>query len=894
MKNKAAHLIICVGTLAGEVATRIKQACSKSQDFNNFVRYVVLDTAWDNVAFDGLEEREKLLLQGLPVSDIKSNPTAYPAFSQVVMEQMEDVGQLAAGAMRPTTTYAALIWRYQELESKILVGLQELGSLPVDGPASIWVLGSSASTTGRGTWLEVLMAARSVIKKIGAYHPLNGVAVDSEGLVPSDLPLRQRLQGTFFREMERADLSSVDRPIPRPHDVPWVFGLPADHVFRFCGATQDSNLSSVNELIANVSDWFITSLLNPVVYQLVSGPKGDRARLLPNVPTTDGHPIDPRSRYLICSGVSAITLNTAAVNQFVEAERGALTLNRVRGLKQPDVRNLVREFRLHYDALANEAEEVHLLAKVVGPTRELLTAWEKGSLEAWPGQVQNTKRNLAKYVEQATATVGGKVAKTIARIKDNIHERLTSFFHGKSSQGAGLETLGLNGAVALLTDAIQQADAASGKATAQMNNNTNLADSHRRIDEHLSKLGRVKMFNKDRRDDVVRELETAYSHAMRTVVAQGVQDGVVELRTWLQERLKVVRKAQGVVDQSLKVLERNKALALATTSNGSTLHLLTTEVEMQSAAATAQLIQPAFVESATGTLLEKLGEQFETLVGNLANSSPDELAQQAVGENTAVAPIVADLTGYFPTAFEAKFSRDDERVEALRWLVQKSKPLGGRVDLMLEHRLPAHARPAFQRNQALLLPATLAAKLAPVLAQLGVPANRIRAVEGLDAIVCVDEFLGLPAHAFPYLRMVGKLVPEDRDARAATTIARWGCEWLPSIDNCDPCQDWFPQDFLAAGMMLGAVQETGGEVVFHRSGGGQVTLGSSLEAAAVTLSQDGVCHDLKKAIKTVLANNSPGWLERLRHQAAARGVAAEQLDLAGRKLSVFQNRLGRA
>lgn len=103
--------------------------------------------------------------------------------------------------------------------------------------------------------------------------------------------------------------------------------------------------------------------------------------------------------------------------------------------------------------------------------------------------------------------------------------------------------------------------------------------------------------------------------------------------------------------------------------------------------------------------------------------------------------------------------------------MERSKPLGGKVDSMLEHRLPEHARPAYQRNRAALVPTKLAAKLAPILTQLGMPANRIRSVDNLDSIVCVDELLGLPAHAFPFLRLVGGLVPEDRDAKAATTIA---------------------------------------------------------------------------------------------------------------------------
>lgn len=893
MENRAAHLIICVGTLAGLVAARLKQACAKSADYINFVRLLVLDTAWDDLAFEVLEEREKFVLQGLPVSEIKSNPAAFPAFKQIVVEQMENVGQLAAGAMRPTTTYAALVWKYQELESRILVALQELGALPSDGPASIYVVGSSASTTGRGTWLEALMASHRVVRKLGTFHPIYGVAIDSEGLAPDQLALRQRNQGTFYRELERADLSSQARPIPRPHDIPWTFGRPADHVFRFCGATQDGNLTSVDELMAHVTDWMLTTLVNPVVHHLVSGPKGDRARLLPNVARTDGHPLDPRSRYFNCSGVSAITLNTASVNQYVEAERGFRTLDRIRGIKQPEVQNLMREFRLQYDALTNEAEEVLLLAKVSGQIRELRVLWDSSSLDVWHGHVQNTKHNLAKLIEQATATVAARSTKAITRIADGIDARLTSFLSGGSTHGSGVQTLGLNGCEALLKDAIKQADEVSQRATAQTSNSVKVAESHRAIEDLLGKLGGVKMWKKRIREEILRILEATYAQAMRTVVAEKVQDAVIELRTRLDEHLKVVRKALGVVGLAFKELEEKKAKALALNANGSIHYLLTTEVEMQAAAADAKLIQSACVESATEALIGRLGTEFHTVVANLADNSPDELARQAIAENTAIAPIAADLKGYFPSAFEARYARDEERVEALRWLVRKSRPLSGRVDPMLDHRLPADVRPAFQRNQGVLVPTKLAPKLAPVLAQLGVPANRIRSIDELDAIVCVDELLGLPAHAFPYLQLVGGLVSEDRDARAATTIARWGCDWLPKIENADPCSDWSPKDHLIAGMMIGVVKHLVPDIVFHPSGQAHVTLGSTVAAAAAAISQDGVCHGLKKAIKAFLEKESLCELHLMGQRAVTLGVPNEEVALVARKLQTFHGALGR-
>ncbi len=894
MNKKTSHLIIGVGTLAAQVAVRVKRAWRTSSSFSNNARFLAVDTAWDNVAFDELDDREKFLLSGLPVSEIKANPAAYPAFSQNVVTQMEDVGELVAGAMRPTTTHAALVWKYPALESQILVGLQELGALDSEGPAAIWVIGSVASTTGRGILLETLFAARRVVKRQGSYHPIYAVTIDSEGLVPNNLPLSQKLQGSFYRELERADLSSGRNPIPRPHDVPWTFGRPADYVFRFCGATQDGNLESVEELIASVSDWCVTCLLNPVVYQLVSGPKGDRARLLPNVASTDGHPIDERSRYFISSGVSAITLNSGAVSQFVEAERAAGTLRRVLGFKQPNIQNLLRELRLHYEALANEAEEVQLLAKVTGKARELASTWEKGSLEAWPGHVQNAKHNMAKLIEQASAMVGTKMARAGERLKSSIDARVHSFLHqaqAGQSQDALLTSLGLTGAAALLTDAIAQAHAVSEKATAQTNTNVNLADLHRRVDEHLSKLGRFKTLNKGLRDEIIRELETGYAHAVRIVVAQGIQDSVVELRTWLQERLKGVRKAMGVMDQSIKILDQMKAQALATPANGRTLHLLSSEPEMQMAAMEAKLIQPAWVEAATSVLLEKLGNQTYTLIMALANASPDELVRQAVAENAAVAPIAADLTGYFPTAFEARFNRDEDVMEALRWLLTHSKPMGGKVDQMLEHRLPEYVRPAFQRNHGVLVPAKLSAKLTPLLTQLRVPANRIRSVEGLDAIVCVDELLGLPAHAFPYLRLVGAMVAENPAARAATTVAKWGCEWLPAIVNEDPCEGWTGRDYLLAGLATGVLRKVGATAILFSREGGEVPLGNSA-AASAALASNGVCNDLKKAMKSALEVDQRNWLELGRaHSVGMEGFTMAEIEDVGNKLFSFRKRL---
>ena len=36
-----------------------------------------------------------------------------------------------------------------------------------------------------------------------------------------------------------------------------------------------------------------------------------------------------------------------------------------------------------------------------------------------------------------------------------------------------------------------------------------------------------------------------------------------------------------------------------------------------------------------------------------------------------------------------------------------------------------------------------------------------RRLDDLDAIVCVNERLGLPAHSFPYIRMVGNMLPDS-------------------------------------------------------------------------------------------------------------------------------------
>jgi len=614
MNKRTPIFLISCGTLAALISVFVKKAYSKCQESFNPLRLLAIDTAFDAPEIDLLDDSERLNICDLPVSQMKANPDEFPSFAQVPFEYLEDVAALKAGALRPATPHAALIAKYSELESRILGGLQELGSCCSDEPASIWVAASVSSTTGPGTFLETLIAVNRVIQKQGIFYPVHGLILDSEGLTPNQLEIRRRIEGGFYRQLERAVLSSRSRPLPRPHDRDWVNGRPASMFFRFAGANaQQGNLRSVDELASAVTDWITTSLLDPVTFNLISGPAGDRGRLLPSVqPQTDGHPVDPRERYFNCSGISAISLNTPAVRLYAEAERGLVTLRRIEGAKHPSIENLIRELRLDYPVLANAASEASLVASVNRNLSGLETELIKAKVSEWRGLVHNALHNLGKQIEQAQGVVERKLSDAFERLQQNVDSRITAFVlqaFGAASE-ASLTALGLNGASAYLVDVLKQAHEVKSKATAKQAAPVHLADVHRKVDEVLSKLNPLAAFlNKGSRESLGQLIRHGYTQTLEIVLASAVLSRAQAFQEWCEQRLQTVRKAIANVQLAETALAMRKEQALFRHKNGRVLMLAKEEGEMQKLMDDARLIQPDLSEAATNAMLSNVARR---------------------------------------------------------------------------------------------------------------------------------------------------------------------------------------------------------------------------------------------------------------------------------------------
>ena len=867
MHKKTPILLITPGTRASLIGASLKRIHRKSPASYNPFRLVAIDTAFDAVELDELEESEKMMLADLPIKQMKEHPEAYPAFGEVPFEHLEDVVALKAGALVVPTTHAAFIAKYPHVESRIMGALQELGSACASEAASVWVVGSVSSTTARGIMLETLFLVNRIVQKQGVFYSVNCVILDSEGLAPTQREMRQRIEGGFYRELERAVLSSPSRPIPRPHDVAWTAGSPAGMVFRFTGANSaQGNLRSVDELASAVTDWMAASVLDPVTFNLVSGPAGDRGRLLPSVqPPTDGHLVDPRLRYINCSGISSVSLNTPAVALYAEAERAQRSLARIEGAKRPTVENLIRELRLDYAVLANAAGEAGLLTSINRQLSGLQVELTKIKASDWGGQVHTTLHNLGRQMEQAQALVGRKVDETLAGLCASVQARSASFvLHPAGSAiEASMTALGLNGVIAYLSDVLKQNDEVKTKATAKLGSPLSLGDLHRKVDEILEKLSSFSLLNRTPRETLMSLIRQGYGHAMELVVAGAILALAQAFQAWCEQRLQEARAALATIQRAQEVLLGRKRQALATHKPARVHFLANDENEVLNLISNAGLIQPDLVEAATSKMLEKMCAKSELLVG-LGTALPEALAESAVQENAALSPVGSSLKTQFGAQFNAKFPSAADAKNIFRWLVENSRPLSGVIDSTLEHRLMVSKI----EYLTVLIPAGMAELSKRHLLPLGIAPSQIREVDGLDSIVCVNERLGLPAHAFQYIKTVGKMLPNRAEDRGPLTVARWASKWLPTIENYEPFQGWSNPDLIHAGIMTGALCTSVNEITLVCN---TLFLGADLAEATGNLTLNGHTTDLKKGIRSALDAMPPEGLATARKAVVESG-----------------------
>jgi len=784
-------ILLSVGTLAGIIAARCKRAVMKDPSSYNRLRVLCLDGGWDDPVFEVLSDGEKVDLAGAPIEDLRENPEEYgTAFNQVLRSSLDvGVATLSAGPLLPSTMFAALLFQWHELETKLEQTIHDLLSLEerLDG-IEVWVMGSVSSTTGRACWLEAAFCAHRMLRQQGIRNPIvNALAMDSEGLTPERHEERQLIEAAFWTELERAVASCPGEGIPRPHDlnVPeWTSGRPAVFTFRRNGKRRDSSLESVQDLADATTDWVLTTLLSPDVYAHVASPRGDRARALPTIGSTDGHAQDAKRRYLSVGNVAVLDLAIPSLKAYARSRGAEEMLSSVRGEIPSDVGHLATELQLFLGAIAQRFGEGALTAQVNRELNRLEHTLGQEKQDLWRGHTFAAQVNLDTHLDHARQTLPTRRRTVEEELTERIQQRLRLFLAPSDQIGAEEDTrtvTGIKGLIAYLDDVVEQLNQVRRAAETILTTAYKLDACHARIAETLGRLQWIR--RSAQRNAIISEMRRGYSDAIRVLVSDHALRLVNDLSEFVAAETVVGHSVLNRLGEAIGRVAIVKRNAMAPNGGVLVRRLLDGEAEFEQVSNSSEVLAEEIIQTAKSGLLRTLSSDGRNSLAMLAACSAERLAEMALRAYEEKAPLERLSQLEFKHLFAEKYDNDTVQRELFSWLLQTGELLGGTLDPAYEQKTPVHARPAAIEMRKVLVPPDMLELVRERMVPVGLSPVGIQPVEGLTMIVFVHEKHGLPAWSFPYLRRISARLPQETSLLERFVTAQWALGGLPSLTH---------------------------------------------------------------------------------------------------------------
>lgn len=397
MKGK---LIIGVGTLGCKVVVATKRML-KGQRVAG-VHFVGIDTQTDEPALQDLGPHELISIGDVPLEAIYKHPTAFgPLVEGTFLEQLakHPPDLTKGGCLYPTATLLGVRFHQPTIERILNAALGGLLS-PTHNltDLEVWVIGSNASTTGRGALLEVAIVLRQILRGFPGLHAvLSCVVVGCQGLNPDKRQDRQALEAGFWLEYNAAmELC----PIPRPHDAVdslWQ-GMVADYTFHVCANANTWQLPSIEHVEAWLAAWFYHTVLHHAVADILSGA---RIRHRPQIAGVDRGQRDPKRTFLSFAGFTVLSMQRPASQLYGRARLAELVFEALLGDPPANTGNLIISLGLHLGALEERLNFSGYSAVLTQELARLARMLKDAALKQWPGLVQTSLVNGELQIKNA-------------------------------------------------------------------------------------------------------------------------------------------------------------------------------------------------------------------------------------------------------------------------------------------------------------------------------------------------------------------------------------------------------------------------------------------------------------------------------------------------------------
>lgn len=831
-------LIVGIGTLGCKVVVRTKRLLKGQRCA--WIRFVGIDTQTDEPALRDLEPHELLGIGEVPLEASHKTPEVFgPLVDGIFLEQLANhpPDLKKGGCLYPTATLLGVRFHQAAITGMLNAALGNLLN-PENNITDIevWVMGSNASTTGRGALLESCILLRQLLRGFpGINATLSCVVVGCQGLNPDKLDERQALEAGFWLEYNAAMEAC---PVPRPYDTTdslWQ-GMVADYTFYVCANSSTWQLPSIEHVESWLAAWLSHTVLHPAVAEVLSGA---RVRHRPQIAGCDRGQRDPKRTFLSLAGFTVLSLHLPAVQLYGQARLAEMVLDTLLGDPPANTGNLIVSLGLHGGALEERLNFAGYSATLTQEIARLARALKEASLRQWPTLVQTSLVNTEIQIKNAQ----DRSPETRRDIRRDLEERL--------QQQLVAQTNGARHIVKALEDVQTHLALLHDQAIAQLRTLKRIDQTRAEVHETLKK---VHFFNRAQQSEAIQAGIRRVEDAIRIVLNDAIVRLIDELSAVVAERLKTAREVVERLAAARAMAQAMAATALEPHACTSIRSLVASRDEFE--ALIAGVLSANTVQVLRDELVA-LGGREGDLLGLASFKDPARLVE-VVCERIAARGHFATLGRQsFLEHFQRHYPTRQAQEDVLRWLYEKAEAPGGGVDVGYAQQ--TRAVPPGEQVR-ILVPTELVPLAQQLLAVVApqLPAGALVGVADLGLVVATRELHHLPLYAQSYFRRIATRLPRAREALRRYVVAEWALD-ATSYLPYEPFEGWNGRELMLLGLTVGVVAQSPGGLAYSDPHiGVPVDLGA-LEDAARTIARNGHRPELVGLLEAALTGRA--WSE---------------------------------